>query len=459
MATPGDGVPECDIAVVGAGLTGSMVALLLARAGHRLTIIEKRADLRADLVTTEFGQMTNPNKRSINLALSHRGIEALKAADLFDRVQPLLIAMEGRCIHSLDGPAKIQPYGHAGQAIYSVARSDLNAFLLDALAATDRITFRFETTVERIQPDGKLTTVDRHGNKQVVSFDMIVGADGAFSSVRDSMSKCSRVNVSQEFLSAGYKELTIPAGSQGEFALASPNNLHIWPRHARGMLIALPNRDRSFTATLFAPWADLDALDADPSSIGAYFTELYPDFVDLIGAPDLVAQVHAAPSSPLVTVKCSPWNTGVVVLLGDAAHAVVPFYGQGMNAGFEDALLFADIWARHARRDVRACLEQFNRERQPAGIALADLSLENFVEMSSKTDSFLFRAKKRVEAVLHAVCPKAWVPLYTMVSFTRTPYDVARRRALVQDRIFYSAIGVVAVASAAAVAVCTGRRR
>lgn len=211
MATPGDGVPECDIAVVGAGLTGSMVALLLARAGHRLTIIEKRADLRADLVTTEFGQMTNPNKRygsrcapgrrlthlphgrSINLALSHRGIEALKAADLFDRVQPLLIAMEGRCIHSLDGPAKIQPYGHAGQAIYSVARSDLNAFLLDALAATDRITFRFETTVERIQPDGKLTTVDRHGNKQVVSFDMIVGADGAFSvGVRQRRSRVGR---------------------------------------------------------------------------------------------------------------------------------------------------------------------------------------------------------------------------------------------------------------------------
>eukprot|EP00474_Spongospora_subterranea_P000737 CRZ01195.1 hypothetical protein [Spongospora subterranea] len=435
-----------DAIVVGAGLTGSMVALLLAQSGINVGIIEKRSDTRQQFKeqkTGSHGQFANPNNRSINLALSFRGISTLIKAGIFEQVQPLLVPMEGRCIHQLSKDLLYQPYGHKGQAIYSVSRLALNEFLLSALEKTKNIHFQFDAAVERVDPSGSIL-IQHDGVRSELKSKLIIGADGAFSTVRDSLSKCCRIDVAQTFSNCGYKEFTIPSFTQGQYALPLHNCLHIWPRHDMGMIVALPNTDFTFTCTLFAPWDGeygLQTLDRSTDQyVIDYFNKFFPDIFPMV--PDLLAQFRSNPSSPLLTVKANPWNKGSVLLMGDAAHAVLPFYGQGMNAGFEDALLFSEIWEEF-HHDAAASVDAFNARRQEAGIALADLSYANYIEMSSLTDTIAFRAKKRLESVLSSLFPRMWIPLYTMVSFTRIPYNKAQSRARRQNRVLYCVMGVL----------------
>lgn len=273
----------------------------------------------------------------------------------------------------------------------------------------------------------------RQGEEKI-KCQLVIGADGAFSTVRRSMMIISRMNYTQEFVEWGYKELTIPATDSGDFALARPEGLHIWPRH-KFMLIALPNQDQSFTCTLFMAFEGKNGLEAlDQSSdedIIAFFKTNFPDVVEKI--PCLTQQVRESPSSPLVTIKCDPWHyKDKIVLIGDAAHAVVPFYGQGMNAGFEDCLLFSEILDKYPG-DWNKVLSTFTEQRQPAGVALGELSIQNYREMSSHTANPLRQIKLKIDAFLHRIFPK-WIPLYTMVSFTRIPYHIAQNKSRKQDK-------------------------
>ena len=427
-----------------------MAALLLSQLGYSIRLLEFRPDIRTssttykDDVPGHLGRLVVSNKRSVNLALSHRGICALKAAGVFSRLEPSLIPMHGRVMHSVDGSLSYQPYGHDEQAIYSINRQDLNALLLDELDKQPGVTMLFNTKVSSINKDGDI--VSQTG--QVLPSLFTIGADGAYSAVRESMRRVMRMDFSMDYISCGYKELHIPATASGDYALPHPNGLHIWPRKDF-MLIALPNPDKSFTCTLFAPFTGPDGLDHINSEeeVMAYFRQYYPDVIPL--APTLLEDYQSSPTSALLSVRCRPWTyKGKVVLLGDAAHAVVPFYGQGMNAGFEDCLLLSEVLQAH-NGAVSESLADFEQQRVAAGHALADLSLANFVEMRAKTASWLFLMQKRVEKYINLALPHYWIPLYSMVAFTRIPYDECVRRGDRQEKILKAVSGGLLVAGAA----------
>ena len=430
-----------------------MAALLLAQQGYSIRLLEFRPDIRTssatykDDVPGHLGRLVVSNKRSVNLALSHRGICALKAAGIFDRLQPSLIPMHGRVMHSVDGTLSYQPYGHDDQAIYSINRQDLNALLLDELDKQPSVSLLFNTKVSAVNKDGDI--VSQSG--EVLPSQFTIGADGAYSAVRESMRRLMRMDFSMQYISCGYKELHIPATPSGEYALPHPNGLHIWPRN-EFMLIALPNPDKSFTCTLFAPFTGPDGLDHINSSeeVMAYFRQYYPDIIPL--APTLLEDYQSSPTSALLSVRCAPWTyKGKVVLLGDAAHAVVPFYGQGMNAGFEDCLLLSEVIRAHSGR-VSESLVEFEAQRVAAGHALADLSLDNFVEMRSRTASWTFLMQKRVEKYINMALPHYWIPLYSMVAFTRIPYDECVRRGDRQEKILRAVSSGLVVAGVAGLA-------
>ena len=439
--------------IVGAGLAGCMAALLLAQQGYAIRLVEYRPDIRTasntykDDVPGHLGRLVVSNKRSVNLALSHRGICALKAAGIFDRIEASLIPMHGRVMHSVDGTLSYQPYGHDDQAIYSINRQDLNALLLDELDKQPAVHMLFNTKVSSVNKDGDIATQ----SGEVLPALFTIGADGAYSALRESMRRTMRMDFSMQYISCGYKELHIPPTASGDYALPHPNGLHIWPRNDF-MLIALPNPDKSFTCTLFAPFTGPDGLDHinTADEITAYFRHYYPDVIPL--APTLLEDYQSSPTSALLSVRCRPWTyKGKVVLLGDAAHAVVPFYGQGMNAAFEDCLLLSEVLQAHSGR-VSDSLADFEQQRIEAGHALADLSLANFVEMRSRTASWLFLFQKRVEKYINLALPSYWIPLYSMVAFTRIPYDECVRRGERQERILRTVSGGLIVAGAAGLA-------
>jgi len=452
MNASGSGEP---VTVCGGGLAGCMIALLLARRGCRVRVIEYRQSnlqnaREAPQVEERaaFGQLVNAKARSINLALSFRGICALKKIGVFDRVQPTLIPMEGRAVHSLDGRVQLQPYGKEHQAIYSVSRGDLNDILIAELSKFPNVEMIWGEKVSRVSSDGSVSVVDVGGVRREYKSRFAIGADGAFSAVRQSMMRMARVNFSQSYIRHGYKELTIPPNSKGDFALSLPNALHIWPRH-HFMLIALPNPDKTFTCTLFAPFEGDYGLESvrTKEQCRDYFNHFFPDVVPLM--PRLADEFFENPNSPLITVRCNPWvHEDRVALLGDAAHASVPFYGQGMNCAFEDCLVFDEIY-ESLEGDPTKVLPEFNRIRQPIGDAIADLSLQNYDEMASKTASVWFLAKRRLELMLYRLFPHSWIPLYNMVTFTRIPYHEAIVRARRQDRILAFSIGALSIGAAA----------
>lgn len=413
--------------IVGAGLGGALLATRLGQMGYPVDVYEIRGDLR---------DLENAGGRSINLALSYRGICALEQAGLSECVLKAAVPMPGRMIHSRAGELTFQPYGnHAGQAINSVSRAGLNCILLDAAEACDNVRLTFNRKCSGVDLEsGEVTFVDTVTHESSTADGaIIVGADGAFSAVRSSMQRLDRFNYRQDYLEHGYKELVIPPGPDGAFRIEK-NALHIWPRRSF-MMIALPNIDASFTVTLFWPHEgpnSFDSIKTEAEIVGLFKRE-FPDAIEHM--PTLVEDYLRNPASSLATVRCAPWYwRDKVVLLGDAAHAVVPFYGQGMNASFEDVLVLTECIERDAP-DWRRCFEQYHRERKDNVDTLADLAIGNFIEMRDHTGKRLFLLKKKKEKLLHRLLGSWYVPLYSMATFTRMPYVEAVTRAKRQDRV------------------------
>jgi kynurenine 3-monooxygenase len=447
--------------VVGGGLAGALAACYLGKAGYEVDVFEMRDDLRV----SEIG-----GGRSINLALSYRGLCALEPVGLAAEVLKTAVPMRGRMIHSVTGELTFQHYGvEESQAINSVSRGGLNAILLSAAERYPSVRLHFDekcTDVDLDTGEAEFTNT-RTGQHRRLRGDVVLSADGAFSAVRRSMQKRERFNYSQEYLEHGYKELTIPPGPGGRFQLER-NALHIWPRRSF-MMIALPNADGSFTCTLFWPFEGPDSFAAITSEqeLMAFFNEQFPDAVPLM--PALAQDYFGNPTGSLVTVRCSPWHVGGrVLLLGDAAHAVVPFYGQGMNAAFEDVLVLDECVRRFFpsgdRKGVdeapapdfagglERAFEAFEAVRKPNANALAELAIGNFIEMRDYTGSKLFLMKKKGEKLLAKLLPGWYLPLYTMVTFTRIPYAEAVARSRRQNWIVAAAVSSTALAAAIAAA-------
>jgi len=425
-----------DVAIAGAGLAGPLLGVFLARRGHDVTLYERRPDpRRADAAG-----------RSINLALSARGIDALERVGLADEVLDHGLAMRGRAVHDRNGVLAYQPYSADGsKAINSISRHGLNAVLIDAAAKQPGVIVNFEARAVDVVPDTGELTVDEVGGRRVVTHDVVIAADGAYSALREAVVRNARADYRQEHLPWGYKELTIAPGPNGEFAL-EPGALHIWPR-GDSMMIALPNPDHTFTVTLFWPFdgpAGFDGLE-DEASVVARFERDYPDSVELF--EDLAGEFARHPVGALVTVRVWPWVCGRVGLLGDAAHAIVPFFGQGMNCAFEDVVEL-DHCLDETGEDWAAALSAYAERRKLNAEAIADMALDNFVEMRDRVGSPRFRLAKRVEHALERWAPGRFESLYELVSFTTVPYAQARERAAAQRRFpaNLAALGAAATA-------------
>lgn len=410
----------------GAGLVGSLWASYLARRGYEVTVYERRADMRQTQIA---------GGRSINLALSERGLKALAGAGITDEVHAMAIPMHGRLIHNEQGETNLQPYGLQGQYINSISRGGLNELLMDKAEATGKVTFKFGHKCVDVNPEqGTIVLEDYSGNRLLDEADLIFGTDGAFSAIRGSLMRTDRFNYSQQYLEHGYKELTIPASESGGFRIEK-NALHIWPRK-RFMLIALPNKDGSFTVTLFL------AFEGDPSfsklnteqEVREFFNKYFPDAVKHM--PELLEDFNSNPTSSLVTVRCYPWShSGKVLLMGDASHAIVPFYGQGMNAGFEDCTVLNELLEEHGE-DWPKVMDLFQRKRKADADAIADLAMRNFIEMRDLVADDRFVLRKKVEKLMHQAHPDEFLPLYSMVTFSHIPYDEALRQGKLHDAYF-----------------------
>lgn len=425
-----------NIAIVGGGLVGSLLAIYLCRRGYTVTILERRPDPRKSKLQAG---------RSINLALSTRGIKALEECGLRDIIASIAIPMHGRNMHDPQGKLSFLPYGKEGQFINSISRSDLNVILMDA-AEKQGATFLFEhrcihintqrteITWTKTPMDGSLKSVlpDDSATQQ---FDLIIGADGAFSSVRSALQFTDRFDLSQDFIDHGYKELHIDPKLG---VTLEQNALHIWPRESF-MMIALPNPDRSFTCTLFLPFegeCSFAALDTKEKIVN-FFKTTFPDAYVLM--PDLLEQFEANPTSSLVTMKCFPWVRHNTMVIGDAAHAVVPFYGQGMNAGFEDCRILNQLLTEH-HDDWQKVLPIFQQQRKVDADAIAQLALDNFVEMRDLVADEEFLVRKKIEARLHQLYPSQWIPQYTMVTFRddirySDAYAIGQKQKRIMDEV------------------------
>jgi kynurenine 3-monooxygenase len=372
--------------------------------------------------------------RSINLALSDRGIKALREVGIADSILEIAIPMYGRRIHKADGDTAFQPYGKENQYINSVSRRELNCRLMD-LAESNGVNIFFKHRCGEIDFKNKQVKFITGSEERPVQYELLFGADGAYSAARLShMLQHGKFEYQQHYIDCGYKELSIPAGKDGSFLLEK-NALHIWPRKDY-MLIALPNTDGSFTGTLFFPFEgelSFEKLTTE-SAVTAFFQQTFADVMPLI--PDLVKQFFEHPTSSLVTVKCEPWiRDDHFCLIGDAAHAIVPFFGQGMNAGFEDCSVLNSLLGAYDG-DWKTILSEFSRLRKPDADAIADLAVNNFVEMREKTADPKFLLQKKIESKLHEKHPDKWVPAYSQVTFSpHIRYSEAMERSSKQESI------------------------
>ncbi len=414
--------------VVGAGLVGSLWAIFLAKRGYEVHVYERRSDMREAGFT---------GGRSINLAMSHRGWKAIEKAGIKNKIESVAIPMYGRIMHSPDGDLAFQPYGKEGQAIYSVSRGGLNLELLNIADSFENVHFYFDQRCRGVDLDKNEARFEnlRTSAQTVVQSPLIFGTDGAFSAIRASMQKTNRFNYSQSYLDYGYKELNIPPHADGSHRM-DKNALHIWPR-GKFMLIALPNIDGSFTCTLFLPFegeADsFENLQTD-QQILAFFETYFADAVSLL--PDLLSDFHQNPTSSLVTVRCNPWHhEHQVLLLGDAAHAIVPFFGQGMNAGFEDCTVLDELLEK-CDGDWAEAMEAFNNTRIKDANAIADLALQNFIEMRDLVADSQFLLRKQIEVYLATKYPDKFLPVYSMVTFSHMPYSRALAEVNAQNALF-----------------------
>jgi kynurenine 3-monooxygenase len=401
------------IAVVGSGLVGSLLAIYLRKAGHTVHVYDRSPDIRQ----IQF------SGRSINLAMSNRGWKALNGVGIGDAVREIAIPMDKRAIHLVD-KLNFQNYGQEGESIYSISRGILNRKMID-LAEDAGAQFFFEQKIWDVSlADATLHIGEtERGAWEDKKYDMVFGADGAFSRIRHRMQRQSMFNYSQEFLNIGYKELNIPANPDGTHKL-DKNSFHIWPR-GEYMLIALPNLDGSFTCTLFMPFEGENSFDSlkEVKDVENFFEKNFPDSIEVI--PMLTEDFFKNPTSTLVTMKCFPWTYGdKVALIGDACHAIVPFYGQGMNAGFEDISILYEMMERYGE-DWEMVFSEYEKSRKPNADAIAELSYRNFLEMSSKTADDKFLLQKKIEKVFSDRHPDKWIPLYSRVTFSDRPYSEA----------------------------------
>tara|TARA_B100001750_G_scaffold45216_1_gene33463 strand:+ start:17570 stop:18916 length:1347 start_codon:yes stop_codon:yes gene_type:complete len=403
-----------NIAIIGSGLVGSLLAIYLKKLGHAITVFDRRPDIRN---ITFSG-------RSINLAMSNRGWNALEEVGIAEEIKKIAIPLDKRAMHVIGKPMYFQKYGKEGEAIWSISRGVLNKRMID-LAEAEGVHFRFDEKVWDVDlPEAKIFTGETEkGEWKEYHYDMIFGCDGAFSRVRHKMQRRSRFDYSQDFIDVGYKELSIPPNADGTHKL-DKNSFHIWPR-GKFMLIAMPNLDGSFTCTLFLPFEGQVSFDSLTTKEEAkkFFETYFPNVMQVID--DLLVDFFKNPTSALVTMKCYPWTYwDKVALVGDSAHAVVPFYGQGMNAGFEDIFVLHELIQKHGD-DWLQIFEQYQKERKPNADAIAELSYRNFVEMSSKTADPKFLLQKKIEKHFASKHPDKWIPIYSRVTFSDRPYSEA----------------------------------
>lgn len=412
------------ITILGAGLVGSVLAVLLRKKGYEVTIYERRPDMRKNALAAG---------RSINLAMSNRGWKALELAGLRADIESIAIPMYGRFLHQMDGTTAFQEYGKNHEAIYSVSRGDLNKKLMD-LAEQHGAKIIFDSRCTHVDVEHNRITLEKEDQStEQVQCDLLFGADGAFSSLRTAYAHMDRTNFSQYYIGSGYKELKIPPGENGAF-LIEKNALHIWPR-GNFMMIALPNPDGNFTCTLFFPFEGATSFDAlqTEEEIRSFFDHYFPDAVPLM--PEYIGDFKNNPVASLITVKIDPWiYQDKSALIGDAAHAIVPFYGQGMNAGFEDCSVLDALMDQYGE-DWTTILAEYQRKRKPNGDAVAELALDNFTEMRDKVADPKFLERKKIEKELGKLYPDQFNSVYEMVSFTHTPYAYAYGSGKAQDEL------------------------
>jgi kynurenine 3-monooxygenase len=425
------------VTIVGGGLVGSLLATYLGKRGHEVHVFERRPDMRKANISAG---------RSINMACSTRGWTALDAVGVGDSVRSAAIPMKGRMMHAVDGTLTFQPYGTEDQAIYSISRGGLNQILMSHAEDHGNATFHFNEKCQTVDiANGSVVLKNRETSQQrTVKSDLVFGADGASSAVRMELQKDStqlkdksgnafRFDYEQNFISHGYKELTIPAPDEGKF-LMEKNALHIWPR-GEFMLIALPNPDGSFTCTLFLPFEGADSFSELQTTerVLDFFNKKFQDVMPLM--PTLLDDFFTNPTSSLGVIRCFPWTySDKFCLIGDAAHAIVPFYGQGMNAGFEDCTLLNNFMDQY-NDDWNTILSEFEKSRKPNAEAIADLALRNFIEMRDLVGDAQFLLRKKIEKKIHSLFPEKFLPLYSMISFSNIPYSEAFAKGKQQDEL------------------------
>jgi kynurenine 3-monooxygenase len=416
-----------DTVIIGAGLVGSLLSIYLSKRGYKVKVYERRADMRKEKIIAG---------RSINLALSDRGIKALEEVGIMEEIKKIAIPMHGRYIHNTDGSTAYQAYGNEGQFINSVSRGELNKMLMD-LAEKSGAEIFFNQKCDKINWKENTITFQDAANFQLstLNFQLSFGSDGAYSAARlTHQLQHDRFQYQQYYIDFGYKELTIPAGSNGEFMMEK-NALHIWPR-GNYMLIALPNIDGSFTCTLFFPFEGEPSFAslATKEKVTTFFENTFADAVPLM--PNLAEDFFANPTSSLVTVKCFPWiREDQFALIGDAAHAIVPFFGQGMNCGFEDCRVLNELIDKHGD-NWNLILDEYQTLRKPDADAIAELALNNFIEMRDKVGDPKFLLQKKIEAAFSKKHPDKWTPAYTQVTFSpQIRYSDALKNSVRQEAI------------------------
>jgi len=417
--------------LIGSGLAGGLLAAYLGRREYNVVLYERRADPR---------EGNTVSGRSINLAISTRGIHALEQIGIADEALRHAIPMRGRMIHDKSGELHFTPYDvDPKKCINSIGRAALNTTVIEAAQRYPNVRVHFNQKCTDIDLDHAVAHFETANAPAAARGDVVIGVDGAFSVVRKSMQmQIDGFEYDESYLAHGYKELTIPPGADGSWQMEK-NALHIWPRKSF-MMIALPNPDGSFTCTLFWEFEGPRsfATTKTDDNVRRFFNEEFPDAVPLM--PTLLEDFRQNPTGSLVTIRCAPWYyRDKVCLVGDAAHAVVPFYGQGMNAAFEDCVVLDECLEKFPDNRERAFAEYFERRKENAD-ALADLAIGNFIEMRDKTASRTFRAKKKLDHFLEATLRGIYLPLYTMVTFTRIPYATAARRARLPDWIIYASL-------------------
>ena len=418
--------------IVGAGLVGSLCSLYMIKRGYQVRVMEKREDLRSEIITAG---------KSINLALSERGWTSLKKVGADKEVMKIAIPMYKRIMHDEKGNLTYQAYGNEGQAIYSVSRAELNVLMME-LAEKNGAVLEFNQKCIDIDFNKKQAIFKSQiSNKETtLTSDFFIGADGAFSAIRKQMVEKEKHKYKYHEIDHDYKEFLIPAGENGTYLL-DKNALHIWPR-GKFMLIALANLDGSFTCTLFAPKKGENSFDGlnSKNEIEKYFDSIFPDFASLV--PDLYNQWVSNPTSSLGIIKTYPWHVeDSALLIGDAAHATVPFYGQGMNSGFEDCRILDSLLGEN-KDNIKVSFDSFSKIRKPNGDGLQDLSLHNFIVMRDKTADPKFLLQKKIEKKFANLYPKRWTPLYSMVSFTNIPYSEAWDIGIKQENIMKSIMSI-----------------